>query len=90
MESCLISHWKWRGNSEKVPWDPETRFSLLGFAPEGDVACSYSLEGPDFPAYEEGFKARAECDLDGDGKLSIWTISGTSVKAEVVHTGDDR
>jgi len=72
-----------RGNDEKVRWDPNTRFSILGFAPEGNVVCSYSLEGPDYPT--EGFTARAECDYDRDGKLAIYTI--TSANSEIVKSG---
>lgn len=60
-----------RGKPERVAWDYTTRFSLLGFAPEGDVSCSYCLEGPDWPSAADGFTARAECDFDGD--LVIFT-----------------
>jgi type IV pilus assembly protein PilA len=66
-------------------WNVNTRFSILGFAPEGGVYCAYALEGPDFP--KDGFVARAECDYDGDGKLSVWTI--TNKGTEVIHSGDD-
>lgn len=61
-----------RGHPEGVPWDPNTRFSLLGFAPEGNVYCSYALEGPDWS--KTGFTARVECDLDGDGQLEIHIV----------------
>lgn len=73
------------GNRRYALWDNNTRFSILGFAPEGGVWCSYALEGTDFPAAEEGFVARAECDYDGDGKLSIYWI--TSSDTEVRHSG---
>ena len=76
-----------RGNDTFVEWDTDTRFSILGFAPEGKVPCSYALEGPDWPAAAEGFTARAECDLDGDGLLSVWKI--TSGSTEITHSGDD-
>lgn len=66
-------------------WASGTRFSILGFAPEGSVYCSYALDGPDFPT--DGISIRAECDYDGDGKLSIWTL--TSTGNEFVHSGDD-
>lgn len=74
-----------RHHPENVRWDHKaTRFSILGFA--GDmVECSYAIEGSDFSP--DGFRARAECDLDNDGKVSIWTIDNTS--AEVRHSGDD-
>lgn len=75
-----------RGKSWWVPWDRGTRFSLLGFAPvEERVHCSYVLDGPDFPAAADGFTARAECDLDGNGDLSVFLITNTS--PEIVHTG---
>lgn len=66
-------------------WNPDTRFSIIGFAPAGGVSFGYSLEGPDFSS--EGFTARAEADQDGDGKLAIWTVNSASTK--VVHSGDD-
>jgi hypothetical protein len=76
-----------KGNSGEVDWENDTRFRLLGFAPMGKVRCSYSLEGGDSPTYEEGFTAIAHCDLDGDGELSIFTISSKST--EITHSGDD-
>jgi hypothetical protein len=74
-----------RGNKQKVRWDTTTRFSIIGFAPEGGVNCSYALQGPDYPTAAEGFTARAECDFDGDGQMSIWTI--TNNKTEIIHSG---
>ena len=74
-----------RGNKELVPWDNATRFSLLGFAPEGKVWCSYSLEGPDRPTEAEGFTARAECDADTDGNISVYWI--TNQDTEIRHSG---
>ena len=73
------------GVSDNVKWDPTTRFSILGFAPEGRVYCSYSLEGPDYPTESQGFTARAHCDLDGDGEVSIYTI--TNASTEITHSG---
>ena len=72
-----------RGNSDMVAWDPGTRFSILGFAPEGKVICSYSLEGPDWSP--EGFTARAECDTDGDGQVAIYTV--TNADNEIKKSG---
>ncbi len=76
-----------RGDDSFVEWAGDTRFSILGFAPEGKVPCSYALEGPDWPAAAEGFTARAECDLDRDGLLSVWKI--TSGSTEITHSGDE-
>ena len=73
------------GRKEAVPWNGTTRFSILGFAPEGRVYCSYCLEGSDYPAETVGFTARAECDLDGDGGISVYWI--TSNGTEIWHTG---
>ena len=72
-------------DNKKRRWINTTRFSILGFIPEGRVQCSYRLQGPDYPTEAEGFTARAECDFDADGKLSIWTI--TNRNAEVLHSG---
>ena len=33
---------------DKQPWDFNSRFSILGFAPEGDVYYSYLLDGIDY------------------------------------------
>ena len=74
-----------RGNKEVIEWNNATRFSILGFAPEGGVCCSYSLEGPDYPSESQGFTARAECDTDKDGNVSVYTITSTST--EIVHSG---
>jgi type II secretory pathway pseudopilin PulG len=66
-------------------WDSDTRFSILGFAPEGGVFCSYSLEGTDHPTLAKGFTARAECDLDGDGSVSVFTV--TNASSEIMRSG---
>ncbi len=76
-----------RGNNAPADWARNTRFALLGFAPEGKVRCSYALEGSDFLTAEEGLTARAECDLDRDGQLSVWKITNGSI--EIRHSGDD-
>lgn len=72
-----------QGNNELVAWDSGTRFSILGFAPEGKVICSYSLEGSDWST--KGFTARAECDTDGDGQVAIYTV--TNADSEVRKSG---
>ncbi len=76
-----------RGNDTPTPWVATTRFSILGYAPEGKVPCSYMLDGVDNPTPEQGFTARAVCDLDRDGQLSVWSI--TNKNPEPIHTGDD-
>jgi hypothetical protein len=80
-----------RRNRDNVPWLADTRFSMLGFAPEGSVRCSYSLEGPLWPTAAQGFTARAECDLDNDGKLAVYTVtqaSRTPYTGEISVSGD--
>ena len=72
-------------NGNKVPWDPNTRFSILGFAPEGQVFFDYNLEGNAWPTQTAGFTANAEGDLDGDGQISTFTIS--SETTEITHSG---
>jgi len=69
-----------RRSREFIDWNPDTRFSILGFAPEGKVVCSYALEGPDWPSAAEGFTARAECDIDGDGNISVYRITNTDTE----------
>jgi len=73
------------GNGSKVPWDPNTRFSILGFAPEGQVFFDYNLEGALWPSQADGFTSNAEGDLDASGDVSIYTIS--SETSEVTHSG---
>ena len=71
------------GNGQKVPWITTTRFSILGFSPEGDVYFDYNLEGSDYPTLV--FTAHAAGDLDADGSLSTFEISsGTTT---IVHSG---
>jgi Tfp pilus assembly protein PilE len=69
----------------RFPWDNNTRFSLLGFAPEGRLYFSYALGGVDLPA--DGFTVQATCDLDGDGLWAVWTMTKTD--KELVHSGAD-
>ena len=70
--------------SGRLPWTATTRFSILGFAPDGPVYFSYALGGADFPV--GAFLVEAHGDLDGDGDWSIWTI--TNGDKELHHQGD--
>ena len=71
------------GNDSKISWDDGTRFSILGFAPEGNVFFSYNLQGSDYPA--QAFSGVAIGDLDGNGAQSVyWIDSGDT---EVRHSG---
>ena len=80
-----------RRNRDNVPWLADTRFSMLGFAPEGSVRCSYSLEGPLWPTAAQGFTARAECDLDNDGRVAVYAVTQASLTpygGEISVSGD--
>ncbi len=67
----------------RFPWTPGSRFSILGFAPEGSLYFSYGLQGVDYPA--DAFTAQATTDLDGDGTWSVWAI--TTGNKELYHEG---
>jgi len=73
------------GNDFKEPWDKTTRFSILGFAPEGNVFFSYELEGTAWPVGSDGFTSNAVGDLDTDDVLSNYKI--TSNDTEIRHSG---
>jgi type IV pilus assembly protein PilA len=72
------------GNGAKVPWDITSRFSILGFAPEGQVFFDYNLEGTDYPV-NAGFTSTAAGDLDADTVVNYYWI--TSNDTEIRHTG---
>jgi type IV pilus assembly protein PilA len=72
------------GNGNKVAWAKDvTRFSILGFAPEGKVFFDYNLEGTNWPS--GGFTSNAQGDLDGNSALSTYIISSTN--SEITHEG---
>lgn len=67
----------------RLPWTPNTRFSLLGYAPDGTVFYSYGLSGADYPT--DGFTAQATADIDADGSWAVWSI--TVGNKELFHSG---
>ncbi len=68
---------------KKWAWTDTSRFSILGFAPEGNVFFSYNLQGSDYP--QIAFSAVATGDLDYDSGISVyWIDSGDT---EVRHSG---
>ena len=71
------------GNGSKVSWNAGSRFSILGFAPEGKVFFSYNAEGSDYPT--SGFTAQSMGDLDADNGRSFFIISNTGT--EITHSG---
>ena len=64
-------------------WNDTSRFSILGFAPEGKVFFDYNLEGTDWPT--GGFTGNAQGDLDGNSALSTYVISSRT--SEITHAG---
>jgi type IV pilus assembly protein PilA len=70
--------------SVKQPWDPNTRFSILGYAPEGEVFFEYQIE-PTASDYDPSFTARARSDLDDDGLWSIYYL--VRPVSDLLHTG---
>jgi len=73
------------GDDQKVPWDDGERFSILGFAPEGNVFFSYELQGASWPVGSDGFTSRAAGDLDTDNVISYFRIN--SVSTDITHEG---
>jgi len=69
----------------RFPWANDTRFSILGFTPDGRVFFSYGLSGADAPT--DTFTAMAKSDLDGDGAWSTWHLTGGD--KELYHEGSD-
>jgi len=63
-------------------------FQDLGWLPNGPVRCRYSVAdivtGP-----PDGFTARAECDIDGDGTVERYWATRDERPAEVVPESDD-
>jgi type IV pilus assembly protein PilA len=70
---------------DKVRWDPTTRFSILGFAPEGMVFYDYQLEDTAVEINDTTFTARAHGDLDNDSQWSEFFINEQST--EILKTG---
>ncbi|HWR97268.1 MAG TPA: hypothetical protein VN317_02520, partial [Candidatus Methanoperedens sp.] len=73
------------GDPNKVQWDRTTRFSIIGFAPEGNVYFSYSMDGNDWPVQTAGFDVHALGDLDGDSSISDFWVS--DISTEIQKTG---
>ena len=60
----------------KVPWIDSTRFSMIGFAPEGSVFYDYSLEPAiDFPTKTDGLTMHATGDLDANNDLADFYVN---------------
>jgi type IV pilus assembly protein PilA len=70
-------------NGSKVAWVGSTRFSILGFSPEGQVFFDYNLTGTNYPT--AGFTSTAQGDLDGDSQTSTFSIDSASTA--ITHSG---
>ena len=62
----------------KIPWDPTSRFSIIGFAPEGEVYYEYQLMPlgqltTPSPLYDN----QARGDLDNDGLYHYLALRAT-------------
>ena len=80
------------GVADKQSWSPngtQSRFSILGFAPEGMVYFSYSTNDGGannlWPLQAEGFDVHAIGDLDADGQTSDFWVS--DISTEIQKTG---
>jgi type IV pilus assembly protein PilA len=72
-------------HSDKKPWDGTTKFSIIGFAPEGQVYYDYQLEALAGATSAVTFTARAHGDLDNDSSWSDFIINEQST--EISHEG---
>jgi type IV pilus assembly protein PilA len=92
-EVAYFAEWNWyignqgvtpghAGNlaGSKVPWANGTRFSIIGFAPEGAVYYDYELVGSAFAAgtVADGLTMNAVGDLDADTVLSTFYLNTTT------------
>jgi type IV pilus assembly protein PilA len=62
----------------KEAWLTNTRFSILGFKPEGNVFYSYALEGADFEPIAIGMTMAAIGDLDSDSALCTFYVTDST------------
>lgn len=69
----------------KKAWDGTTRFSIIGFAPEGQVFFDYQLENTGVVTSTTTFTAVAHGDLDNDDNWSDFYINQEST--EISHSG---
>jgi len=70
-----------RGQTNKETWIITTRFSILGFAPEGSVFYDYALitvPAAAFPTSAVGLSMYAIGDLDGDSVLSSFYVTDST------------
>ena len=75
----------------KLPWDPLTRFSILGFAPEGEVYFDYQIRPLGSPTDNgDNLYYDARSDLDDDNAWSYWLFYRDQVgHNDIQHSGSD-
>jgi type IV pilus assembly protein PilA len=69
----------------RIPWDDNTRFSHLGFAPDSNVYYEYRLEPVGSP-FSTAFTAAARSDLDNNNIWSVYFINQAALETQ--HQGD--
>jgi type IV pilus assembly protein PilA len=65
----------------KAAWLANTRFSILGFAPEGGVFYSYGIRTTGdvlFSSPANGFTVYGQADLDDDGQLAEYLVNDST------------
>ena len=68
----------------RIAWNPNTRFSQLGYEPDGSVFFEYRLE-PVGALLSDTFTAAARSDLDND---TFWSVHSFSKNAlTIMHSG---
>ena len=80
------------GDDQKQSWIPNgttSRFSIIGFAPEGNVFFSYSMDAgatdANWPTSADGFDVHAYGDLDRDSVVSDFWV--TNLTTEIQKAG---
>ena len=72
----------------KRQWDANTTFSIIGFAPEGQVYYDYALlPATTFNLQSVGFPGTATGDLDDDGSNAMFETNATG--GELIKTGGE-
>jgi type IV pilus assembly protein PilA len=93
-EVAYFAEWNWyvgnqtdvplgarTGRADKVPWIPSTRFSVIGFAPEGAVFYDYALVSNAIysdSTVVQGLTMNAIGDLDADSVLNTFYLTHTT------------
>jgi type IV pilus assembly protein PilA len=73
----------------KAAWSAATTFSIIGFAPEGQVYYSYELQpaATKYSTQTGGFSALAYGDLDDDATIASFEVNTSG--GELIKTGGD-